>query len=70
MLTAKQKLLNDIVCDFTAFDQASLRLQASVERAARECPEDADIAPFVQVVRDINKATVGIVIASLSVGKQ
>jgi hypothetical protein len=69
-MTSKQKLLNDIVRDFERFNDATLSLQTSVERAARECPVDADIVPFVQVVRDISKATVGIVLTSLAGGKQ
>jgi hypothetical protein len=69
-MTSKGKLLNDIVRDFERFNDATLSLQTSVERAARECPGDTDIAPFVQVVRDIGEATVGVVIASLSGGKQ
>jgi hypothetical protein len=69
-MTPKQKLLNEIVRDFERFNDATVGLQVSVERAAREYPGDADIVPFVRVVRDISKATIGIVLTSLSGGKQ
>jgi hypothetical protein len=69
-MTPKQTLLNELVRDFERFNDATVGLQVSVERAVREYPGDTDIAPFVQVVRDISKATVGIVLTSLSGGKQ
>ena len=65
MLTAKQKVTNDVVRAFQRFDEAKLDLESSVERAARIFPDDADIAAFAQVVSAIEKATVGIVLASL-----
>jgi hypothetical protein len=65
MLTAKQKVFNDVVRAFQRFDEAKLDLQTSVERAARIFPDDKMLTDFADMVQRVDSGIAKEVVAHL-----